>query len=1049
MKPIRLLLLFLCFYPLAMNAQTAEVGGAVQDPSGAVISKASVEFRNQDTGVRRQTSTNNDGTYRIVNLDPGKYDATVQAKGFKTLTRENITFSVGDKAQIDFKMQVGEASQTVTVDGSGLQINTTDASVSTVIDRKFVEDMPLNGRSFQDLILLSPGVITNTPQQTSYLGQSGEFSVNGQRTESNYYTVDGVSANTASSYAANTAAPTGSLPSATALGTTQALVSVDALQEFRVESSTYSAEYGRNPGGQFSMVTRSGTDEWHGSVFDYFRNDVLDANNWFNDHTTPTTPKTAERQNDFGGTLGGPLRIPRVFDADDKTFLFFSYEGLRLVQPQPVTINAVPDLALRQSTAAPLNAILNAFPLPTPNAPELSSGVGEYIASWSTPSSIDSISIRLDHSIRTRSHLFLRYGQAPSDSVTRQDADISKGDASSPSVLQTNSYRPRTFTLGLTTEITPTINNDLRLNASTNGSQLVSAISDIGGSQAVDLASLQGVTPNQAYNINTTFLLDNYTYGFGLSQGKSTGFQRQWNLVDSITLSVGKHSVKLGVDWRRLTPNINPGFNAGYEYFSVSSITNNSTDFGHGSSQALARPLYSNFSAFAQDEWQVRPTLHLSLGLRWDVNPAPGVTGGLMPYTVTNLNDLQHLQLAPQGTPLWNTSWFNIAPRLGFAYIANRTPDHELVIRGGGGVFFDTAQQTGSFGFYGPGFSALNLFGSEFGVPSSFPVPPSEVNPPIINPPTLPYAGVIYANPPHLQSPYTFQWNLSVEQALGANQTFTLSYVGANGRKLMEEQSISSSVINPELESSLYLFTNGLTSSYNALQVKFQRQLAHGLQALGSYTWSHALDFGSFNTVLPYRRGNSDLDVRNNFSAALSYDLQRHGHFLITKALLDRWGVDSRVTARTAYPVTLNGNAVIDPGTGQEYFAGLDVVPGQPLYLHSSQYPGGRSVNPAAFTRAAGSYGTAPRNFVRGFGAAQMDFAIRKDIPIADKFKAQFRAEAFNIFNHPTFGLVSPYYGTPQFGQATATLSQSLGVLSPLYQMGGPRSLQMALKISF
>jgi hypothetical protein len=180
MKPTRLLLLFLCFCPLAVFAQTAEVGGAVQDPSGAVIPKASVEFRNQDTGIRRQTTTNGSGYYHIVGVDPGKYDATVQAKGFKTLTRENVVFQVGDKAQIDFKMQVGQGSETINVDGSGSGINTTDASVSTVVDRQFVENMPLNGRSFQSLIALTPGVVTQSPQAGSSLGNNGDFSVNGR-----------------------------------------------------------------------------------------------------------------------------------------------------------------------------------------------------------------------------------------------------------------------------------------------------------------------------------------------------------------------------------------------------------------------------------------------------------------------------------------------------------------------------------------------------------------------------------------------------------------------------------------------------------------------------------------------------------------------------------------------------------------------------------------------------------------------------------------------------------------------------------------------------
>jgi hypothetical protein len=372
-----------------------------------------------------------------------------------------------------------------------------------------------------------------------------------------------------------------------------------------------------------------------------------------------------------------------------------------------------------------------------------------------------------------------------------------------------------------------------------------------------------------------------------------------------------------------------------------------------------------------------------------------------------------------------------------------------LVLRGGGGVFFDTGQQTGSYGFNGPGFSAYNYFGTDEGVTAAFPVAPAEVNPPIVNPPQPPY-GFVWANPQHLQLPYTFQWNASLEQALGRFQSLTISYVGANGRKLLEQSDISASQINPQFGGSLYLIKNGLTSSYNSLQVKVQRQISHGLQALASYTWSHALDFGSFNAALPYQRGNSDQDVRNNLSAAASYDFSPALHSSLSRAILNGWGLDGRFTARSAFPVTLNGYTVTDPETGQVYNGGLNLVPNMPLYVGGSQFPGARSINPAAFAfPAANQLGDAPRNFARGFGAVQLDSAFRRNFAVGDKLQGQFRVEAFNILNHPSFGTINPYFGELQFGQATGTLAQSLGTLSPLYQMGGPRSLQLALRLTF
>jgi hypothetical protein len=424
---------------------------------------------------------------------------------------------------------------------------------------------------------------------------------------------------------------------------------------------------------------------------------------------------------------------------------------------------------------------------------------------------------------------------------------------------------------------------------------------------------------------------------------------------------------------------------------------------------------------------------------------------GLKPYAIQGTS-IDNFTLAPQGTPLWQTTWFNFAPRLGAAYILRSTPAWQTVLRGGGGVFFDTAQQIGAIGFNGPGFSAFNQAAS-----LPFPADVASSTPTIVNPPVKPY-GQVVADNPHLQLPYTLQWNVSIEQALGASQAFSLSYVGAHGSRLLK----SSSALTPNNPnaSAFGLEENGLTSDYNSLQIQFRRRLSQGLTALASYTWSHCIDYGSQNYYVAYQRGNCDFDVRHNLSLALSYDLPNIGHNAFMNAVLRNWGLDDRFTARTGFPITLNGNANFNPATEELFYSGLDLVPGQPIYIHGSQCaaaynngrecPGGRAVNPNAFTDVfSGLMGNAPRNFVRGFGAWQMDLAVRRDFPLYDSLKLQFRTDAFNIFNHPNFGNVNPNFGQSTFGQTTATLANSLGVLSPLYQMGGPRSLQFALKLLF
>jgi hypothetical protein len=976
---------------------------------------------------------------------------------------------VQDNLEENFKLDVGAVSESITVEASSVNINTTDGSVSTVVDHHFVESMPLNGRSFQDLILLTPGVVTNSPQQTSQIGNSGEFSVNGQRTESNYYSVDGVSANigTMAGYAPATS-NSGSLPASTELGTTQGLVSVDALQEFRIQSSTYSAEYGRNPGGQFSFVTRSGTNQWHGSAFDYARNDFFDANDWFNDFFKQAEPPL--RQNDFGGTFGGPLRIPHVYNGRDKSFFFFSYEGLRLIQPQPSSISFVPTSGpsgVRTNAPSALQPVLNAFPLP--NCPvsssnctsDLGNGLGDFIGTWSNPSAIDSYSVRFDHAFSQKLRLFFRFADTFSSRTARYG-----GLYSDPASTNSSTFRTLTYTLGVSSVPSPKVSNEFHVNYSSNSSTSANVLDSFGGAQPVDLLKLQGYPesagPGSPVVYVGLYIFPNQTLVY---QNKNFGKQQQWNFVDTLNVSLGAHQLKFGVDYRRLTPiqlRDTPFVN--YIFPNQSSILANTTGLTYANSFAPAYPYYTNFSAFGQDEWKVTPRLSLSAGLRWEVNPAPGTAQGLLPYTVQG-DSPSTWSLAPEGTPLWKTTWFNFAPRLGVAWVVRDRAESETVIRGGGGVFFDTGQQNGSAGYQGPGTSATSYF---FG--AAFPLPPAEVTPVIVNPPATPYGGQVYAFPPHLQLPYTLQWNAAIEQALGKSQKLTITYVGSNGRRLLRETEFQIPN-NPSL-SDVFMTSNGLSSNYDSLQVQFQRNLSKGLQALASYTWSHSFDYGSYNFVRPYVRGSSDFDVRHNVSAALSYDPPSPFENRFARVIFTNWGTDTRFTARTGFPITLNGNDVIDPLTGKVYSSGLNLVPGQPIYLNESQClqapptgfgeacPGGRSINPAAFAVPSSGYGNAPRNFVRGFGVWQIDLAVRREFPIYEGLRLQFRAEAFNVFNHPNFGMINANYCSPDpsspnfqpactFGQATSTLANSLGTLSSIYQMGGPRSMQFALKFIF
>src|SRR6266853_4765748 len=312
------------------QTETATVSGLVTDRTAAAVSGAEVRLQSVERGTVTTATTNNAGIYVFPSVQPGQYQISIQKQGFKQVDLLGLVVNVQDHIEQNFRLEVGSVAESVTVEAGASMINTTDASVSTVVDRQFAENLPMNGRSFQTLIQLTPGVVLTTSSGSS----DGQFSINGQRPDSNYWMIDGVSANIGvSSNPGASDTLSGSLGGFSAQGGTNSLVSVDAMQEFRIQTSTFAPEFGRTPGGQISIVTRSGANQFHGTAFEYFRNSVLDARDWFVNFNHLVKPE--ERQNDFGGVLGGPIRKNRMF-------FFFSYEGLRLRLPQ-VGITTVPD----------------------------------------------------------------------------------------------------------------------------------------------------------------------------------------------------------------------------------------------------------------------------------------------------------------------------------------------------------------------------------------------------------------------------------------------------------------------------------------------------------------------------------------------------------------------------------------------------------------------------------------------------------------------------------------------------------------------------------
>ncbi len=1040
------------------QSTNATVTGRVLDPSNAIITGATVDVVNALTNTRTAAQTNNDGIYTVPNLPPGTYRIEVSKQGFKSALRPDVTLHVQDVVAINFVLPIGSTEESITVKGGAPLVDTQDATVSTVVDRQFVENIPLNGRSFQSLILLSPGVVMTKAS----FAEQGQFSINGQRANSNYYTVDGVSANFSINAGGGTGqAGAGELPATNASGGFSNLVSVDALQEFRIQTSSYAPEFGRTPGGQISLATRSGTNMYHGSVFDYLRNDVLDANDWFADHATPKPlPKAKLRQNDFGGVFGGPI-------IRDKTFFFFSYEGLRLRQPSTVT-STVPSNALRNNPAvtAPIKQLLSAFPIP--NSTDLGNGLALFTTTYSDPTSFNAVSLRLDHQLK-KVAFFGRYNYAPSTLT----ANLGGTQPNNPRLTR---FGTRTLTVGTSWLITPTFTNEFRANWSRQNGGTFLTMTDLGGAVPLTSAILPSSVPADSFF--SLFFINTGTTSVNLGRN-GEGTQGQLNFVDNVSVGLRNHQIRFGVDHRYL-------FASAYSRSADLQLlfANQADILASRVSQLFTATrkspvdyAYNNFSAYGQDTWHISSRLTATYGLRWDVDPAPHGRNSTILYAANQTDNPATIAFAPVGTPMWETTWGDVAPRVGLAY--RLTDKGSTVIRGGFGIFYDLPAGTiSNVVILSPNVNSASALNVPYPLnPATIPFAPLST--------TGPFSNVMFADR-HTKLPYTRQFNLTLETSMTADDKVSVAYLGAQGRRLIRQERY----FNPNPTFPLVqIDRSAAESDYHALQAQYQRRLAHGLQAIASYTWSHSIDNGSNDsTAVPgankinfdAERGPSDFDVRHSFSGALTYDIPSAGPSFV-RAVFGHWSTDSIFVARTATPVDITYTRNL--GFGSFAFR-PDLVPGVPFYITGNACtasnanlvcPGDSRFNnsPLSPTQvgpfavpAQLRQGTLGRNALRGFGSNQLNFSLRRQFRFNERINLQYRAEFFNIFNHPNFadppgslgsvtGAGTLAFSSATFGRSQTMLNRSLGTggqtggFAPLYGIGGPRSIQMSLKLAF
>lgn len=944
-------------------------------------------------------------------LDQKREEITQLGLTFKLMTKYTSLVAVddalftGSEEPVRVEVPVEAAAALIVSSASySLQMSAGTARNVTV---HTVQALPLQGRSVVGLFTLTPG--------TGFQSSPAAFSTRGQ---SNTFTVDGVAANFGIAPGGESpgTSASGNAPAVTASGGANGIVSVDASEEVVVQTAPAQAELDVAGGPQLAVTTRSGTNSFHGSVFHFFGNGSLDANDWF--ANARGLKKPPKRLNLSGATLGGPINR-------DRTFFFLSYEGLRL--RQPVTgLTDVPSLSTREAAPGFIRPFLEGFPVPT--GALRPDGFAEFAATFANPARHDAGSIRLDHNASSTSNLRGRYSFADSG-ATRRGAD-------GFSLSTTNRIRTRaqSFTGSFSQTLSPTMVLELDANYSR---------SRVSGSYLMDqFGGARNTFPEFPQAGSFAFDLNSRNAGLIIGDAASNT-QRQINLRGDATWISGNHTVRFGGDYRRLSPIVTMRIFEDDTFFDGLSqvITGAAARINHLVHSGPQHPVFHNLSLYGQEEWKQSSRITLIFGLRWEPAPARSLDQG---FAVDQVNDPATLKFAAPGTSLWKTTFGNFAPRAAFAYQLLDRHDHELVLRGGVNISYDRGQDRSG-----------DIFANSIPFISGS----SIINPPFTIGNNLPFR----AFDPNLKLPYTINWSLSARKAVGSSQAASVAYLASSGKRLPHTATLFDR--NPDFRF-LRVTANRAGSNHRSLEFTYERLMLNGFGAVVSYAWSHSTDnvfhdsdrrilMTSLNPQLDF--GPSDFDIRHQLSGSISYALPAPFASGLGNTVLRNWYVDTIFSARSSKPLDIL--YVFPTSIGVAYFR-PDRVDGTLLYVSDPAAPGGRRINEAALvvpaTLRQGSLG---RNSLRGFPFHQIDLGLRRKFNFTDSFALQVQADAFNLLNQANFedplgtDLVvgSPFRPNSAFGQSTSLNGRSLssGGFSSFYGRGGARALQLSLKLTF
>jgi len=1020
------LLCLLAVSSAAAQSTTAVLRGTISDSSGAVVQGARISATNTDTNLTGSVVSDDSGNYTISGLPPGMYRIEASFGQLQKQVRSGVRLQVNESRRIDLILQVGPAEQSVEVTAAAPLLQTDDSSVGKVIGENDIRDLPLNGRTYESLVQLAPTVVLPAPG--SHLSSRGGFNVSGMDEHSNSFFLDGV----------DNVDPV--------IRNFSFRPSLDLIQEFKIETSGHKAEFGRNAGGVINVVTKSGTNVMHGSLWEFFRNDNLDARNFF---ALSDAAKPPLIRNQFGAALGGPLR-------KGKTFFFGSYEGLRF-KAGSVRRATVPTAAMRRgdlseygvaihdlngnlfdngiipdSRIDPLaREVIQAFPLP--NRPGLK---GNRVETANRIENGNDFSLRIDHSLTDQTNIMGRFSSGitrildPFRSETGISTNLA-GFGQTADRLRTN------FVLGVTTRIGGNLVNEFRAGYDRFNQPLIPL--NPGTPGQVPFMSLE-----KAF---LTFVISSFD-----PLGSGQEFRREvnvYNYLDSVSFSLGSHQVKTGVDARRYLSNFDAKAPNGFTFsgtrvgrepaikdfllglpFSATSFT--------GSSTGNARKF--EFASYIQDDWKVTSRLTLNYGLRWEFYGRIGERVNKQSIWLASCNCMG-IAGKDVGDKLVDNDLNNFAPRFGFAL---RPFKNSTVIRASAGIFYDNDMRTNAE-VIGPPFFYPQVFSSQSISSLSLSNPfPTNLGVASLSPATL---------DTHYRDTYVEQWNLNVQQEIKPGLMAEVGYVGNHMVKARRQRNLNQIINGVRPYSgfaSITLFEEAGSSTYNALEARLEGRVTRGLRFTSTYTWGHAIDDRPStkvqdNTNMHAERADSDFDVRHRWTVNGVYNIpssyaQSYGRF--ARSILSGWSFSGISMFQGGRPFSVmipqdisgagNGPA---PANRPNLVSGVNWRP-------TNQGPDSW-INPMAFSiPVTGTFGSAGRNVLRGPKYYNLDLALLKDAHPTERVTMQFRAEFFNILNHPNFAPPNAL-----FDASSPTGGSTFGVISST--ISPERQIQLGLRVGF